>query len=405
MPPSPSLNIAVMGGSLGGLNAALHLRAAGHRVTVYERARAPLTGRGAGIVLSPYTVRYLLQSGGAAGLAASSVAARRLRYLAADGTIADEQPVTYRFGSYDAIYRALLTAFGRDDYRLDANIVDFAADADGVTLRTAAGTTARADLLVCADGILSTARQLLAVRQTADYAGYIAWRGTLARAELAAEEFALFSAAIVYHVQPVGHILVYPIPIVDEQADAPQFAINWLWYRNVPAGAALTRVMTDRHGQVRHVSLPPGAVADDNLRDLRAAAADELPPVLADLVRRTAEPFVQAVIDVQTERMIFGAPQLPRICLLGDAAFAARPHAAAGTAKAAEDGWQLCQALSDANGALALALPAWEQRQLALGRDLVARARRAGEKLQTGGWPVGAPLPFGLYAVGDSTLG
>ena len=28
-----------------------------------------------------------------------------------------------------------------------------------------------------------------------------------------------------------------------------------------------------------------------------------------------------------------------RICLIGDAAFAVRPHAAAGTAKAAADGW------------------------------------------------------------------
>ena len=39
-------------------------------------------------------------------------------------------------------------------------------------------------------------------------------------------------------------------------------------------------------------------------------------------------------------RMAFG-----RLCLIGDAAFVARPHAAAGTAKAAEDGWQLARAL------------------------------------------------------------
>ena len=34
-----------------------------------------------------------------------------------------------------------------------------------------------------------------------------------------------------------------------------------------------------------------------------------------------------------------------RICLLGDAAFVARPHAATGSAKAAEDGWQLANSL------------------------------------------------------------
>ena len=35
-----------------------------------------------------------------------------------------------------------------------------------------------------------------------------------------------------------------------------------------------------------------------------------------------------------------------RVCLIGDAAFAVRPHAAAGTAKAAADGWALADALT-----------------------------------------------------------
>ena len=55
---------------------------------------------------------------------------------------------------------------------------------------------------------------------------------------------------------------------------------------------------------------------------------------------RGAEPFVQLIVDVAVPRMVFG-----RICLLGDAAFALRPHAAVGTAKAAEDAWQLARAL------------------------------------------------------------
>ena len=38
--------------------------------------------------------------------------------------------------------------------------------------------------------------------------------------------------------------------------------------------------------------------------------------------------------------MVFG-----RVCLIGDAAFTARPHIAVGTAKACEDAWTLTAAL------------------------------------------------------------
>jgi 2-polyprenyl-6-methoxyphenol hydroxylase-like FAD-dependent oxidoreductase len=49
--------------------------------------------------------------------------------------------------------------------------------------------------------------------------------------------------------------------------------------------------------------------------------------------------------------MVFG-----RICLIGDAAFAARPPAAAGTVKAAADGWALA---GDSRRRPATSLPRW----------------------------------------------
>jgi 2,6-dihydroxypyridine 3-monooxygenase len=50
--------VVVVGGSRGGLTAALVLRDAGATVDVYERSPAPLHDLGAGIVLHPATVRY-----------------------------------------------------------------------------------------------------------------------------------------------------------------------------------------------------------------------------------------------------------------------------------------------------------------------------------------------------------
>jgi 2,6-dihydroxypyridine 3-monooxygenase len=100
------------------------------------------------------------------------------------------------------------------------------------------------------------------------------------------------------------------------------------------------------------------------------------------------------------ERMAFG-----RARLIGDAAFALRPHAAVGTAKAAEDAWRLGEAMRAAGLGVPAALRRWEPGQLALGRAALRRTRRAGERAQhTSEWRVGEPLPWGLYETGDSAL-
>ena len=112
---------------------------------------------------------------------------------------------------------------------------------------------------------------------------------------------------------------------------------------------------------------------------------------------RTAEPFVQPIVDLEVPRMAFG-----RACLLGDAAFVARPHAAAGTAKAAADAWALAEAMAAAGGDVPGALGRWEAGQLALGRQLVARVKDLGRRSQfEGGWTAGdQTLRFGLWGPG-----
>jgi 2,6-dihydroxypyridine 3-monooxygenase len=133
------------------------------------------------------------------------------------------------------------------------------------------------------------------------------------------------------------------------------------------------------------------------VRKLRKDAEDLLPPSLAEVVVRTLEPFVQPIVDVEVSRMAFG-----RACLLGDAAFVARPHAAAGTAKAAADAWALADAMAGAGGDVPAALARWEAGQLALGRQLVARVKDLGRRSQfDGGWHAGDPsLRFGLWGPG-----
>ena len=150
----------VVGGSLGGLTAALVLRDQGWDVDVLERSPIPPEGRGTGIVAHPITIRYLEDRAGKA-VGDIGVPARKLRYLDSDGSIAHEQPCAYRFASYSELYRGLLDAFGTEHYHLSTELAHLDNRDDAVMLSLTAGQTLTADLVVCADGIRSTGRRIM----------------------------------------------------------------------------------------------------------------------------------------------------------------------------------------------------------------------------------------------------
>jgi 2,6-dihydroxypyridine 3-monooxygenase len=130
---------------------------------------------------------------------------------------------------------------------------------------------------------------------------------------------------------------------------------------------------------------------------MRSYAAEHLAPPIAEVLTGLAEPFVQAVFDIEVPRMAHG-----RVCLVGDAAFAVRPHAAAGTAKAAADCWELAAQLAAHDGAVGPALAEWEHRQLRMGRELLVRTRDIGDasQLHDSFVPGDRKLIFGLRGPG-----
>jgi 2,6-dihydroxypyridine 3-monooxygenase len=387
--------VAVMGGSLGGLTAALLLRDLGCEVDVYERSTSELESRGAGIVVHPVTVRYFSERGGPDINRLSTFAPLR-RYLDAGGQVVHQHLREYRFTAYNTLYRALLEHLGRERYHLGHAIDSLETDAHGVRFGFAAGGGGEADLLVCADGISSTARSLLAPDAGQHHSGYVAWRGMTAEPALSGATYARLYDAITYVLLPSHHILVYPIPSPHGDVEVGRRLQNFVWYRNVDAGA-LDALLTDTSGVRRSLSMPPGAIADRFIDELRAAADRDLPAAVAEVVVRAPQPFVQVVVDAEVPRMVYG-----RICLIGDGAFTVRPHTAAATAKAAADGWALAGCLAAADGDVDAALAAWEPGQLELGTRLLARARDLGERSQFGeGWdPRDASVDFGLYGPG-----
>lgn len=385
----------MVGGSLAGLSAANWLAATGWRVEVLERASEPLEDRGAGIVLHPSTSRFLTEEQGLP-LDDFSVGIEHLRYVGADGNVVAQSDSRLRFAAYGALYRSLRQSL--DDrsarYTHAAHVVGAQGDGPVARISLANGEQRQAELVVGADGVHSTIRRAMLPEIRPEVAGYVAWRGVLDEEELPERARLPLTGAITYTILENSHILTYPI-----RAATGRMLRNWVWYRNLAAPRELDDLLMDRMGKRHSLSVPAGAVRPEHVDSLFAAAGQTLPRPVAALVEMTEEPFVQIMVDCAPHKMAFG-----RVCLLGDAGFVARPHAAAGTAKGAEEAWLLSRALADPAAAdWAEALGIWERQVLDLGAALVARSRRAGERAQyEGTWEVGEPLPFGLRASGDS---
>ncbi len=390
------MRAAVVGGSLGGLYAALLLRDLGIDVDIYERSPVELAQRGAGIGFLPESQRYLVERAGVA-LDEISVPTAHIRYLHRNADVLFETPNAYRFSSWNTVYRGLLTRFPAQHYHLSYEMTGWQLRDNEVEIAFAAQTARRADLAVMADGVGSLARARLLPEVRSAYSGYVAWRGMVPEAQLDAATRAVFDNAITYFVYANSHILVYPIPGLDGSVKHGDRLLNFVWYRNYLAGSDIENLLTDSSGVRRDISLPPGVAATHHVNELRAVAQARLPAPVAKLVCAAEQPFLQVVYDIEVPKMAFGP-----ICLVGDAAFVARPHAAAGTAKAAADAWALADAIQH-NSDVATALSKWQPGQLALGKQLLDRTRAIGRRSQFDGtWTPGDPeLIFGLRGPGQ----
>jgi 2-polyprenyl-6-methoxyphenol hydroxylase-like FAD-dependent oxidoreductase len=360
-----ALQVAVAGGSIGGLCAATALRSVGCEVDVYERTPHEMTSRGAGIVVQP-ALMALLREVGAPTLPTTGCS-RRL-YLEPTGGRGAESGMPQRFTSWEAIYRTLVAASPPEHYHLGAEVIGFEQDGavPSVAVRFGSGATVEADLLVCADGWRSPARNRLMPHVEPEYAGYVAWRGTLDEVDAPGDLAAFFDDRFAFsEARSRGHALCYLIPGENAATEPGRRRLNWVWYMHIEEGQALAKVLTDRSGDHHTGSVPLGQVRDDVAAHMWMNAESELHSRFAELIVATPEPFLQVILDLAVPHMLFG-----RICLLGDAAFIVRPHTAGATAKAAADALTLAQAAKSTRTSFDAALGRWEQEQLAAGQAM-----------------------------------
>jgi salicylate hydroxylase len=370
-----TLRIAIIGGGIGGLAAALFLRRAGLDAAVYEQA-AELRPIGAGIVVAPNMVR-LLQKLGVAGTVPGCVAGAVPGFVRleaawefrrwADGRVLSVQPMgedcerLYGAACYVAhradILAMLQRALPGDQLHLDHRLVALAQDEHGVALTFASrggrSVHVTADVAIGADGIHSVVRPAITSELRARFSGLCAFR-CLVPAEHA-PELALRPVQTLW-LGPGRHLVHYPI--------SGGRLVNVVAF--VPAGSWRTESWT----------------ADGDVADLRAEFAG-WDPRLRRLLASATRTQRWAIFD----REPLDQWTVGRISLLGDAAHAMLPFFAQGAAQAVEDAAVLAGCLAAARPAsVAAALQRYEQirRPRARQVQLMSRGREVQNHLDDG---------------------
>jgi 2-polyprenyl-6-methoxyphenol hydroxylase-like FAD-dependent oxidoreductase len=355
--------VTIAGGSIGGLCAGVALRGIGADVHIYERVAGPMETRGAGIVVQGDLV-HLLRQHHAPDL--PMTACRVRRYLDPEGGAGTTQAMPQQFTSWEAIYKTLRATFPDDRYHMGAAVSDVMQQGSQVTATLDGKRTVTSDLFLAADGSNSALRHRFVPDAAPNYAGYVAWRGTLDESDTPPHLVAFFDDAFTFsEARSGGHILVYFIPGDGQDVHPGHRRLNWVWYVCADE-AELVRALVDKDGKHHHASLPQGVVATNVVADLRSRAQREVHPKLAELVSATRDPFMQTIVDVTVPGTVFG-----RVMLIGDAAFVVRPHTAGAAAKAAYDATVLSKSLARARQNVDAGLRAAESLQMERGQSLV----------------------------------
>ena len=185
------LRVAIVGGGIGGLSAAIALLRKGIDVTVFEQSDA-LGEVGAGVFIFPNGLRQLERMG--LGKALAAVGAKvgdGSQYYRMDGNIVapvlttDSNGWNGLYGMHRAdLLNALAGALPQSAIRTGHRCIDFEQNTVAATLKFANGETVETDVVIAADGIQSTLQGYVAERTSPEYSGSRAYRGLIAREKL-----------------------------------------------------------------------------------------------------------------------------------------------------------------------------------------------------------------------------
>lgn len=368
------MRIGIVGGSIAGCAAAVELHRAGHDVTVLERSRGGLTGRGAGIGTPVDTLQTLIDR----DLVDRDIPRFQVtdhplvgRTTASDrtGHTALTLPLNMALLNWGDLWRQLRARVPDDVYVEGRKVIDVKRHDGRATLHAGGGWHADFDLALFGDGYRSTGRRVLFPDADVSYRGYVLWRGVLDERRLA-DSAPLEPALFRLHYKGLpGNAVFYFVPGPGGSVVPGERWVNWACYVPV-APDDLPGFLVDRTGRRREHSLPPGSMRAEEEDRLKALMAEHLPPYFSEIVEASADTFAQPIYTVEVPAYAEG-----RIGLLGDAGSVAPPFTGSGVFKAVMNAVDLRLALDDAPDVDA-ALSAWSRDQARRGLRLAALGRQ-----------------------------
>jgi 2-polyprenyl-6-methoxyphenol hydroxylase-like FAD-dependent oxidoreductase len=370
--------ILVVGGSLGGLFVANILLRQGHDVTLLEKTIGSLDGRGAGIVTHDALAEALRAAGVTVDETLGVPVTKRVT-LGADGQSLGEMELPQVLTSWSRLYHMLKESFPSERYLQGKTVKSVTQDTNAVKVLCEDGSQYDAELLIASDGIRSAVRAQVAPKIQPEYAGYIAWRGVCDEACLSRNTLETLFNRFGFCLPNGEQMLGYPVAGSGNDTRPGKRRYNFVWYRPASEYEELVSLLTDDDGHHYPTGIPPLKVSWKHIARMRKVAQEILAPQYAEILEKTAAPFLQAIYDVRSEQIVFG-----RIALMGDAAFVGRPHVGMGVTKAADEAIVIAKHIA-AHGATPAALNAYSEERLELGQQVVARAQYLGRYMQAQG--------------------
>jgi 2-polyprenyl-6-methoxyphenol hydroxylase-like FAD-dependent oxidoreductase len=307
------MRVIICGAGIGGLACAAALQAQGLEASVYESAPqfAPL---GAGITLA-YNAMQVMRGLGLEKpivsrghrIRRATICDRMFSPLTANRleTLEEEFGVPFTGIARHALHEVLISALPSSSLHLGRTLIGYQTSQAGAIAHFSDGARVDCDLLICADGLHSAARNQMHPAVQPRYSGQTSWRGLL----------------------PAEGAEIEPHTAVEAWGPGSRFGALHIGSDLLYWFAAATS--------------PPGLKAGHH-RDHRQDMLDILAPyhrIFSSVVERTDPERI-----LRTD--IWDLPALPcwqqgRVVLLGDAAHATTPNLGQGAAQALEDAYCL----------------------------------------------------------------